>query len=80
MPISSAQLIKAVEGHGYSQSKGTGKKGTHRTWKRSPVGPGQLHQTVVIPLNKRDIPEGTIGSILRQLGIDRATLDSWMAD
>lgn len=77
MPFSSNQIIGAIERHGYSQSEGTGKRGSHRTWTRKGK-PGETHNTVVVKLNAREIPEGTLSSILRQLGIDKATLASWI--
>ncbi len=77
MPFSSQDLIRAVERQGYAMKGGKGRTGTHRVWARSGAS-GDLHQTVVIPLDKREIPRGTLGSILRQLGIDEATLREWM--
>lgn len=76
MPWSSDEVIKAVELQGYRRKGGKGKRGSHRTWAKSGA-PGELHNTVTIPLNKSRIPDGTLRSILRQLGISEDVLDSW---
>lgn len=76
MPWSSDELIKAVERHGFSKKGGHGPKGTHRVWARSGK-PGELHNTVTIPLGKKRIPDGTLASILRNLGLDAAALETW---
>jgi len=34
--------------------------------------------TVTVPLGKREIPDGTLASIHRQLGLDRQTFDDWL--
>ena len=77
VPFSSDQVIKAVERQGYSIKGGKGKRGSHRTWAR-PGNPGDRHSTVTIPLNKKPLATGTLASILRQLGIDEATLRDWL--
>ena len=70
-------MIKAVENAGFEQKGGRGRTGTHRTWAK-PGLPGELHRTVTIPLAKKRIPHGTMSSMLRQLGIDEATLREWL--
>ena len=77
MPYSSDDLIKAVERQGYVRKEGKGRRGTHRTWAR-PGKPGELHNTVTIPLSKKRIADGTLRSILRQLDISEATLKDWL--
>ena len=77
MPFSSDDVIRAIEGQGYLRKEGRGRRGTHRTWAR-PGPPGSLHQTATVPLNNKRLPDGTLRSILRQLGIDEATLRSWL--
>ena len=79
MPWSSAEVIRAVERHGYVRKEGRGRRGTHRVWARDGL-PGERHNTVLIALNKNRIPDGTLHSMLRQLGIDEATLRSWLDD
>lgn len=78
MPWSSGEVIKAVERQGFERKNGKGRTGTHRVWARS-GGPGQPHNTVTIPLENPRIPNGTMASILRQLGIDETTLKEWLA-
>jgi hypothetical protein len=60
---------KAVERQGFVRNEGNGRRRTHRVWARSGK-PGERHNRVLIPLKQRRIPDETIGSILRQLGID----------
>lgn len=75
MPWSSQQLIKAVERAGFTQKKGKGRRGSHGVWAK-PGDPGDLHMTVTIPLNKGRLPDGTLRSILRQLGMSEEDLRS----
>ncbi len=77
MPYSSDDLVKAVERQGFTRKDGTGRRGTHRVWAK-PGDAGDRHQTVTIPLSKKRIADGTLRSILAQLGIDEATLKTWM--
>ena len=77
MPFSSAEIIRAVERQGYVRKRGHGRRGSHHTWAKA-GDPGELHLTVTIPEGRKDIPKGTLASILRQLGIDEPTLRSWM--
>ena len=77
MPYSSNDLVRAVERQGFTRKEGHGRRGTHRVWAK-PGPPGALHRTVTIPLSKKRIADGTLRSILTQLGIDEATLKSWM--
>ncbi|MHB8399942.1 MAG: type II toxin-antitoxin system HicA family toxin [Candidatus Limnocylindrales bacterium] len=76
MPVSSDQVIRAIEREGFSQSKGTGKRGSHRTWYRK--RPGATSQTVTIILGVRELPEGTLRSMARQLGIDLDEFKGWI--
>lgn len=76
MPISSTDLLRALKARGFVEGAGRGKAGTHRTYVK-PGAPGELHLTVTVVLNQREIPKGTLGSICRQLGIDQATLKEW---
>ena len=78
MPNSSAELIAFAKHLGCTQSKGTGKRGSHRTWVRPrPEGGGSF--AAPIAMNKREIPDGTVASILRQLGATRPELDAFLA-
>jgi len=73
VPYSSADIISFAEHLGCKQGKGTGKRGSHRTWHR-PGEEGQPSYAAPIPLNKKEIPDGTIAAILRQLGTTKADL------
>lgn len=77
MSWASAEVIKAVERQGFRRKEGKGRRGTHRVWAR-PGKPGDKHNTCVIPLDKNRIPDGTMASILRQLGVDETTLRGWL--
>jgi len=79
VPWSSSDVIKAVERQGYVRKDGRGRRGTHRVWARKGL-PAERHNTVTIPLDKNQIPDGTLHSMLRQLGVDEATLRSWLDD
>ncbi len=77
MPYSAEEIIRAIERQGYVCKSGKGKRGSHRTWAR-PRAAGEFHATVTLAITAKEIPAGTLSSILRQLGIDRATLDGWI--
>ena len=77
MPYSSGAIIRALESRGFEQSKGTGHKGTHRTWFRRREGAPS--QTVTVVLGQREIPMGTIRSYARQLGVSVDELLSWLS-
>jgi predicted RNA binding protein YcfA (HicA-like mRNA interferase family) len=79
MPISSADLVKALKKHGFAEGSGQGKRGTHRTFVKAGKA-GELHLTVTVVLNQREIPKSTLGSICRQLGVAHDDLKSWIEE
>lgn len=78
MPYSAADIIRAIEQHGFVMKSGKGKRGSHKTWARPPTAPGELHRTVVITITAKEIPAGTLASICRQIGVEKTTLDDWI--
>lgn len=65
MPVSSKELIDALKRKGFTESTGTGKKGTHRTYFRK--RPGQTSLTVTVMLGKKEIPTGTLAGMAKKL-------------
>lgn len=59
--MSSAAVIKLIESHGWFQ---VAVKGSHHQFKHA-TRPGK----VTVPHPKKDLPPGTVASILRQAGI-----------
>lgn len=57
-------VIKILEGEGF-WLRSRGKSGTDHAYKRTRGGQSQ---TVIVPTHKRDIPRGTLRSIIRQAG------------
>jgi len=74
MPVSSKQILAGLRREGFTESQGTGGKGSHRTWYRKRQR--GLSQTVTVVLGQREIPKGTLRSYARQLGM---SLDEFMA-
>jgi predicted RNA binding protein YcfA (HicA-like mRNA interferase family) len=70
VPVSSKDLIDALRRNGFTQSKGTGKAGTHRTFYRK--RPGQTSLTVTVALDKKDIPTGTVAGMAKHCGMTLA--------
>lgn len=77
MPNSSAELIAFAKHLGCTQAKGTGKRGSHRTWIR-PKPEGGVWASPIAQ-NKKEIPDGTVSSILRKLGTTKAELEAYLA-
>lgn len=75
--VSSDDVIRALLRHGFQPRSGRGPRGSHRVSVK-PRDPGPGHVTVTVPLGKREIPDGTLASIHRQLGLDRQTFDDWL--
>jgi len=67
---SSDELIKALKRDGF-QPRGKSRRGSHQVFRKElPEGAG----TVVVPLGKKEIPQGTLRSILRQAGLTQREL------
>jgi predicted RNA binding protein YcfA (HicA-like mRNA interferase family) len=64
--MTSRRLIQIVEQHGWYPIKGSGS--SHRHFKHD-ERPGRV--TIVHP--RRDVPPGTVRSVLRQAGLDPKT-------
>lgn len=67
---SSDELIKALIKDGF-QPRGKSKRGSHQVFRKQ-LSEGA--RTVVVPLGKKEIPQGTFGSILRQAGLTQREL------
>ncbi len=69
-PVSSEELIKALLKDGF-QPRGKSGGGSHRVYKKlTPEGT----KNVVVVLDKREIPVGTLKSMLRQAGLTEKQL------
>jgi predicted RNA binding protein YcfA (HicA-like mRNA interferase family) len=67
---SSDELIKALKRGGF-QPRGKSRAGSHQVFRKElPEGA----RTVVVPLGKKEIPLGTLRSILRQAGLTQKEL------
>lgn len=62
------KIVKLLESRGFVLDR---VKGSHHIY----IHPGNGRR-VVVPLHKRDLPRGTVYSILKQAGIERDDLDS----
>ncbi len=60
--LSPALLIKILEGEGYRWRRS---RGTDQAYKRAAEGSSR---TVIVPTHRREIPRGTMRSIMRQAG------------
>jgi len=67
---SSDELIKALRRDGF-QPRGKSRRGSHWVFRKE--GP-EGARTVVVPLGKKEIPQGTLRSILRQAGLTQREL------
>lgn len=65
--------MAALRRHEWTEGKGTGKRGSHRTWHRL-VAEGRS-QTMTVVIGAREIPAGTLRGMARQAGM---TLDELM--
>ena len=69
-PVSSDELINALIRDGF-QPRGKSGRGSHRVYKKvTPEGT----RNVVVVLNKKEIPTGTLRSIMRQAGLGEKQL------
>ena len=71
---SSDDIIKALVKDGF-RPRGKSRPGSHQVFRNElPEGA----KTVVVPLGRKEIPSGTLGSILRQAGLTRGELNTLM--
>jgi predicted RNA binding protein YcfA (HicA-like mRNA interferase family) len=61
--LSSAEVVRILDDHGFVF---VSQKGSHQKF-RTPAG-----RVVIVPAGRREIPVGTIISIIKQSGLDRA--------
>lgn len=59
-------IIRLLEKHGFELVRA---KGSHHIFKNRATG-----KMTVVPMHKRDLPKGTMLTILRQAGIDKDEL------
>jgi predicted RNA binding protein YcfA (HicA-like mRNA interferase family) len=71
---SSAEIIKALIKDGF-YARGKSKPGSHQAFRKESK---EGNKTVIVPMGKREIPSGTLSSILRQAGLTRNELDNLM--
>ncbi|HRF79638.1 MAG TPA: type II toxin-antitoxin system HicA family toxin [Flavobacteriales bacterium] len=62
--MTAAELIRLLKQHGYEFVRA---KGSHQVFKNSVNG-----KMTVVPMHRGDIPKGTLNSILRHTGLDKA--------
>lgn len=60
------EIIRLLTKHGFELVR---TKGSHRIFKNKTSG-----KMAVVPMHKRDLPKGTMFSILKQAGIDKEEL------
>lgn len=60
--LSSAQIVEILLGHGFAF---VSQRGSHLVY-RDAAG-----HTVIVPAGRREIPRGTVASIIRQSGLPR---------
>mgnify|MGYP003382402137 CR=1 FL=1 len=60
------ELIKHLRKHGFEFVRA---KGSHQIFKNRTNG-----KMTIVPMHKRDLPKGTLLSILKQAGIDKEDL------
>lgn len=62
---SSDEVISVLTKHGF-QARGKSRRGSHQVFRKElPEGA----RNVVVPLGKKEIPRGTLRSIMRQAGL-----------
>jgi len=61
------KVIKLLERHGFVLDHSTG---SHRVYYHP-----EKRKRVTVPFHRKDIPKGTLASILKQAGIDREEFD-----
>jgi len=64
---SSAQIIKTLDREGFQF---VSQRGSHAKYRK----PGEPTRTVIVPAGRREVPRGTLRSILRQSGLDESAL------
>ena len=67
---SSDELVKALMKDGF-QPRGKSRRGSHQVFRKQ-LSEGA--RNVVVPLGKKEIPQGTLASILRQAGLTQREL------
>jgi len=67
-PYSSRDIVKALEKQGF---KFVGQTGSHAKYRKA----GKSTLTVIVPAGKKEIPIGTLRSILRQARMTRENLE-----
>jgi predicted RNA binding protein YcfA (HicA-like mRNA interferase family) len=65
---SSRQVIAALEGKGFDF---VSQRGSHAKYRKA----GSPTRTVIVPAGRKEIPRGTLRSILRQSGLDESAFD-----
>lgn len=68
--LSSNELIAALMRDGFHR-KGKSKRGSHQVFKKELL---KGSRNVVVPLGKKEIPRGTLRSIMRQAGLTERQL------
>lgn len=76
MPVSSKQITRCLERRGFQESKGTGDRGSHRTYFLRQDGAPT--RTVTVVIGEREIPRGTLRNMAGQLGIDLDEFTRWI--
>ena len=69
-PLTSQKIIKILEKKGFVLDRS---KGSHRIYYHP-----ETKKRVVVPFHKKELPKGTLMEILKQAGIDRKELLSYM--
>ena len=64
--LSPDEIIRLLKKHGFELAR---TKGSHQIFKNKTSG-----KMAVVPVHKRDLPKGTMLSILKQAGIDKEDL------
>jgi predicted RNA binding protein YcfA (HicA-like mRNA interferase family) len=64
---SSAEIIKTLEREGFQF---VSQRGSHVKYRK----PGDPVRTVIVPAGRKEVPRGTLRSILRQSGLDESAL------
>lgn len=68
--LSSSQIVAILEKAGFVEAH---QKGSHRSFKK--IEGGDVH-TAVVPMGKKQIPQGTLYSVLRQAGLPLSAVRS----
>ena len=66
--LSSKEITKVLEKNNFTL---VSQKGSHMKWRKH----GKEILTVIVPANKREIPIGTMRSIIRQSGLSEEDFD-----